>query len=679
MKFLTSFFSKLYQYATVFIVVGAPLFFVPKTSFAPDVTYYITMSLLVAIALTSYVISALLTRSWHSLSRLEFISYFAFSLAVILSVLFAKNQRFTLFGEAFDQTSGVALLSLPAIMYLVRTLPESLRHKLKLVLAAILSVSALTFVTALMYNGAITNFTKQLFLGFSSPMSFGVYLGIFAVGCLFYVFKGSLAKKHKIAIAITGLLFLAWGLALTSQDGVRPNFTSTMLVGKNVMLKEGVFGIGSGNFVRAWQLYRPETVIASQYFGYDFAQGSSTMTTLLVTIGFFGLITFMMLVLSSLYSTFVSYRQNPTGQEHFILGLLLAVLAYFMLASWILPLSYAMLVVWMVVSGLGIAKARLSEYHPSKKIAFLMVPLAILLLVNMFTTINKVRAFSVFNGAQSLAATQDISPYIAKAISIYPFDGFYRVQVENLIQANRSLVSTTSADQEALKKEYLDNAQKAVDAGLAAVKLNPNNYQNYVSLGRAYELAVPFDKDGGFSRAKKSYEEATKLYPENPYLYVMLARLEASAGTKEGVRVQLTEAIKKKNNFADALYLMSQLEASESKIDEAITYAVEAVKASPNDPLVYIQAGLLFYGKKDYQNAVYALKLALEKDQNNANVAYFLALALRDGGRPDIAKQIGDELLRRNPGNTDLQAFLDSLQPKAAPEVAPTTTKKTKK
>jgi tetratricopeptide (TPR) repeat protein len=159
----------------------------------------------------------------------------------------------------------------------------------------------------------------------------------------------------------------------------------------------------------------------------------------------------------------------------------------------------------------------------------------------------------------------------------------------------------------------------------------------------------------------------------------MLARLEASAGTKEGVRVQLTEAIKKKNNFADALYLMSQLEASESKIDEAIAYAVEAVKASPNDPLVYIQAGLLFYGKKDYQNAVYALKLALEKDQNNANVAYFLALALRDGGRPDIAKQIGDELLRRNPGNTDLQAFLDSLQPKAAPEVAPTTTKKTKK
>lgn len=675
MKFLTLFLSRLYQYATAFIVIGAPLFFIPRTGFAPDVTYYVTMTLLVVIALFSYVATALITKSWHSLSRVEFVAYFAFSLAVILSVLFAKNPRFTLFGEAFDQTSGAALLSLPVIMYLVRALPDSFRYKLKLILVAMLSISALTFVTALMYNGALTNFTKQLFSGFSSPISFAVYIGLFAVACLFFVFKGSIPKKHKIVIAITGFLFFAWALALSSQDGVRPNFTSTLIVAKNVMINEGVFGIGSGNFTRAWQLYRPQTVIASPYFGYDFSQGSSTMTTFLVTVGIVGLFAFMLLILSALYSTFVSYRQNPTGKEHFILGLLTVVLVYFVLVAWTLPLSYAMLVVWMVVAGLGLAKARLSEYHPSRKIAYLMVPLTLILMVNMFVTINKVRAFSLYNKAQAVGQTQDVAPYIEKAIAIYPYDGFYRIQVEYFIQANRNLVSTASQDQEALKAAYLENAKKAVDAGLASVELNPNNYQNYVSLGRAYELAVPFDKEGGFDRAKKSYQEAIKLYPENPYLYVMIARLEASAGTKEGVRLQLTEAIKKKNNFADALYLMSQLEASDSKIDEALNYAIEAVKSAPNDPLVYVQAGLLFYGKKDYPNAVYALKTALEKDQNNANVAYFLALALRDGGRPDIAKQIGDELLRRNPGNADLEAFLKSLNLQV-PATATTTSPK---
>jgi tetratricopeptide (TPR) repeat protein len=335
-----------------------------------------------------------------------------------------------------------------------------------------------------------------------------------------------------------------------------------------------------------------------------------------------------------------------------------------------------MLLTWMAVAGLGLGKAQLSEYHPSKRVAFVMIPVAVVLFVNMLVTAEKVQAFSYYNKAQSSTNIADIGVLLNKAVAAYPYDGFYRVQVEYFIQTNRNIVASQTGDQEALKNEYLKNAQAAVDAGLAAVKNNPDNYQNYVSLGRAYELAVPFDKNGGYENAKKSYNEAIKLYPDNPYLYIMLARLEASAGTREGVRAGLTEAIKKKNNFADALYLMSQLEASESKVDEALQYAIEAVKNAPNEPLVYLQAGLLFYGKKDYANAVQALTMALQRDQNNANIAYFLALTLRDGGRPDLAKTIVDELIRRNPGNADLEAFLKSLNPQP---VSPTKKSSTKK
>lgn len=676
MKLLTSFLSRLYQYTTVCIVLGAPLFFIPKTGFAPEITYFITMMLLVAVALVSYVVTAVITKTWHSVSRLEFLSYFAFSIAVILSAIFAKRPLDTLFGEAFNQFSGMSLLSLPVVMYLVRALPETLRHKLKIALVGVLGVSAFVFVTALIFGGTVVTFTKQLFSGFSSSTSFAAYLGLFSVACLFFIRKAKLPKKYKLPIFITALLFIAWMVTLATQNSIRPNLSSTLLVGKNVMLHDGVFGIGSGNFSRAWQLYRPQNVIASQYFGYEFNQGADTMTTFFVTIGILGLLSFMMLVLSSLYSTFVSYRQNPSGQEHYILGMLTFSILYFIGVAWFVPLSYAMLVLWMVVSGLGIAKARLTEYHPSKKLAFLLVPLSVLFIVNAVITIKKTSAFSLYNKTQTLTKIEEIEPLIAKAVKIYPFDGFYRLQVEYAISSNRSLVSVDTKNQEELKQKYLSKAQQGVDAGLAAVKLNPENYQNYVSLGRAYELAVPFDKEGAFDRAKKSYEEAIKLYPENPYLYLMVARLESSAGTKEGVRSSLTEALKKKQNFADALYLMSQLEASESKIEEALAYAIEAIKSAPNDPVTYVQAGLLFYGKKDYPNAVLALKTALEKDQNNANIAYFLALSLRDGGRPDLAKQIADELMRRNPGNADLEKFLNSLKPVEAPVTEAASSKK---
>jgi tetratricopeptide (TPR) repeat protein len=666
MKLLASFFSRLYQYATVFIVVGSPLFFIPRTGFSPDITYYITITILVALALISYVISALITKSWHSVSKLEFLSYFAFSVAVIGSVLFAQDPRVALFGDAFNPLSAVALLSLPAIMYLVRTLPEGLRQKLKYILLVIVSVSAFVFVIGLMFTGDIIDVIKQVFSGFSSSVSFAAYIGLFALACLFFVRKLRLSHGYKAAIIVTAILFMAWAVAISTQESVRPNLTSTLIVAKSTLLSDGVFGIGAGNFSRAWQLYRPQSVIASPYFGYDFNQGADTMSTLFVTIGILGLLAFLMLVLTALYSTFVSYRETSAEKERTILGLLTLILLYFLCVSFTVPLSYAMLVVWMVVGGLGLAKARLTEYHPSKKLAFLMVPLAVILIANVGVTVQKTRAFALFGKAQALATTEDVAPLLQRAAEIYPFDGFYRTQVEYAISKNRELLANTDMDQEALKTEYLQTAQTAVDAGLAGVTSNPANYQNYVSLGRAYELAIPFDKEGGYDRAKKSYEEAIKLYPENPYLYVMLARLEASAGTKEGVRTQLTEALKKKQNFADALYLMSQLEASESRGDEALAYAVEAVKNAPNDPLVYIQAGLLFYGKKDYQNAITALTTALEKDPNNANVAYFLALSLRDGGRLDLAKQIGDELLRRNPGNPDLEAFLRSLSPATA-------------
>lgn len=674
MKFLASFLTRLYQYATVFIIVGSPLFFIPGTGFAPEITYYITMMVVVSVALISYVVSAVLKRQWHSVSRLEFISYFAFSLAVIFSVLFARDQRSALFGDAFNPLAGVSLLALPVIVYLVRTLPDTLRLRMKYILAIILGVSVFILMIGRMFNGTFMDTFENAFSGFSNSVSFSAYVGIFVLGAFFFSKKAKIKNRYKFIVITTAMVFLAWIVSIASSDAIRPNFVSSFAVGKSVLFQDGIFGIGAGDYTRAWQLYRPMNVIASPYFGYEFNQGFSTVTTLLTTVGIVGLLSFLMLTLSALFSTFISYLKTRETEDHFITGFLALVLLYMAIVSWILPLSFAMLVVWMVVAGLGLAKAQLSEYHPSKRLAYLFIPLALLFVVNLVMIAQKAQAFSAFSKAQTMFSskgpTEEVGKLLTGATAIYQYDGFYRALVEYYIAGERILVSGATEDQAVFQTQYLEKAQAALNAGLDAVKVNGNNYQNYVSLGRAYELTIPFEKEEGYNRAKKSYEEAVKLYPNNPYLYVMLARLEASAGTKEGVRAQLGEALKKKQNFADALYLMSQLEASEDKIDEALTYALEAVKNAPQDPLVYTQAGLLYYGKKDYQNAVTALNTALEKDPNNANVAYFLALSLRDGGRADLAKPIAEELLKRNPENADIKALVTSLstQTETAPK-----------
>lgn len=665
MKTIASLFTKVYQYATAFVVVGSPLFFVPNTSFLPEVTYQITMVVAISLALLSYVLVAVLTKSWHTISKFEFLAYILFFVSILGSVVFARTPMSSLFGNSLSSYTAVSLIMLMVVMYLVRALPESLRRKLKVILLGILGLSSIVFITLMIFTGEMMNVASKIFSGFTSSTSLAVYIGVFVISMFFYVKRSKLSLAYKLSLAFSAIVITAWVFAVSAGDGVRPNFTSSLLVGKEVLVHNGVFGIGANGYSRAWQLYRPQSVITSPYFGSDFEQGYGTTTTLFTTIGIFGVLAFILLGLSALYSTFKSYKETTDVEEKSILGILFIIIFYFSLIAWVVPLSYAMLISWMAVSGLGLAKAKLTSFHPNKAMAIILIPSAILCIFYSFTTISRARAFLKFNQAQTLFSANgdqaEVDKLISSAVKIYPYDGFYRWELEYVIAKERSLMSQKTDDQEVLKKTYLEGAQRAVDVGLLAVKSNPDNYQNYVSLGRAYELAIPFDKEGGYDRAKKSYTEATKLYPDNPYLYIMIARLEASAGTKEGIRLQLTEALKKKQNFADALYLMSQLEASESKGDEALAYALEAVKNAPNDPLVYTQAGLLFYGKKDYQNAVTALQTALQKDPNNANVAYFLALSLRDGGRPDVAKQIGQELLKRNPGNADLESFLKSI------------------
>ncbi len=654
---------------TAFVVIGSPLFFIPTAQFSPEVTYYVVMIIAITIALCAYVIQALLTKSWHTISRFELIAYSGLVVSVLLSVAFARDAKAALFGYSVNPFVAASLIALPVVMYLVRTLPEQLRAKLKAILVAVLGAVTLLFISALIVQGGFANVVTKLFSGFASPLSFATYIGLFVLAIVVYVQKADIHIKHKAPVAFTGLIIAGVIISLGLQGDIRPSVGSSVHVAKEVLLNDGIFGIGAGEFSRAWQLYRPDVIIQSAAFGVDFSQGSGTVTTFLSTIGIVGTIFFLFLTLGSLFFSFIVYRTSHDKKEHFVRGVLALALLYFAIGAWVIPFSFAMLVVWMVIAGFGAAKMSLNEYHPSKKAAYVFIPIAALLVAHSYFTIQKMRAVSVYGQAQKLLTTSgptdEAEKLFVQAGLIFPFDGFYRAQVEYAIARERDILSSTT-NQEEVKEKYLEKAQFAVDAGLRAVKINPYNYQNYVSLGRAYELALPFDKEGGYDRAKKSYEEAIKLYPNNPYLYVTVARLEASAGTKEAVRTKLGEALKKKQNFTDALYLMSQLEASEEKIDEALTYAIEAVKSAPQDPTVYVQAGLLFYGKKDYQNAVTALQEALRLEPANGNTAYFLALSLRDGGRSDLAQEIGEELLKRNPGNANIEEFLASLKLESA-------------
>ena len=670
MSLLARPFNLIYKYLTAFVIVASPLFFIPGTPFTPEATYYLVIITAITLALISYVLSSIFSGSWHKVTRFEIGAYALLAIAFLLSALLARDPKAILFGNDVNSFSAVSLLSLPAIVYLVRSLPDAFRKNLKHILVTVLGVAALLFLSVFIYSGTFTTYLSQVFGGLTSTLSLAVYVSLFAIISLAFAIKSQMKSHYKAAIFIAAATIITLVMGIVAQSGdIRPNLKSSFVVAKETLLHHGVFGIGSGDFTRAWQLYRPQTVVESPFFDLEFFQGSGTIPTFFTTIGIFGALVFIAFILGALYLTYLSYRKEENETEKRITGLLLVAQTYLIVMAFVVPVSYSIMILWMVIIGLGLGKATITEFHPSKAMFYVMAPVAILLSVHMFLTADKTSALLTYADLTKMsnAGTKEVEAKIDEAIAKHPLDLFYRAKLENAINEARNVAaSTTEANQAEMRTAYEAAAEKAVSAGLAAVKVNLYNYQNYVSLGRAYELSLPFDKEGAFDRAKKSYEEAIKLYPENPYLYIIMARLEAAGGTAQGIRTHLTEALKMKQNFADALYLMSQLSASEEKIDEAINYAVSAIQSAPNDPAVYVQAGLLFYGQKNYQDAVTALQRALELDPNNGNIAYFLAVSLKEGGRSDLAKEIGLELKKSNPDDVNLDAFLKSLEPAPA-------------
>lgn len=661
-----------YRYLTAFIVIASPLFFIPGLSIAPEDTYYVTIAIAAVLALAAYMITALTSSSWHSLTRVELIGYSVFSVAVVLSAAFSRDPKSILFGNDINPFAVSGLLLLPVVVYLVRTLPTTFRNRLKLILLAEVVISALVFAVSYMYQGSVHGILVSLFGGFSSSLSFALYLGLFVIGGVAFLRRDVYARHHKAAVAMTMFIVAALAILVATQGDIRPNLPSSFIVAKEVLINNGPFGIGAGDFTRAWQLYRPQAVVNTPYFDLEFIQGSGTFTTFLSTIGLIGTGAILFLVVVGILVSYTLWKREQNKEERTTLLLLLATQVYFLVLGWVVPMSFALIVLWMAVLGFVFSKVRTDEHSPNKSAVFLFVPILALLLVNSLLLIKKVEGQHYFALAKSASATGDAAgatKYLDQALSYYQNDTYYRGKAELAIQSAQRLVSTPGTDQEALKNQYLAFAKQAVDASLLAIQTSPYNYQNYVTSGKSYELAIPFDKDAALAHAKDAYNKAIALYPGNPYLYLIQARLSASVGEKEGVRTSLTEALKKKENFADALYLMSQLSASEQKADEALQYALGAVQSAPNDPQVWVQAGLLFYGKQDYQNAVIALQKAFSLDQSNGTIAYFLALSLRDGGRPDLAKVIGQELLKQNPNNVDVSSLLKSLET-AAPQAS---------
>ncbi len=491
-------------------------------------------------------------------------------------------------------------------------------------------------------------------------------------------------------VLCVSVLFILSGSAITSKThsalgisnlDVRPTIGTTWTVAKGALSQNLLLGVGPNQFSRAWLMYKPADINQSIFWDTDFSSGFGLLPTYLATVGVVGVaawIFFLALFLSTGVRALFSNTLDPFSR--FIVSSSFFISLYFWVLVTVYVPNVTLFILAFFFTGLYAAvliqnsflKTRIFSLSHHPKASFVSVLVLVMVLVGTvslgYAVIQRNLSFVYLQRAiTEVQANQDISraeELIGQAIAMGRYDIHYRTLAElQLLKLNRVL-GQDAEDTDALVAEVQSILAISIESAREATRINPSNYQNWVSLARIYADLVPppLSVPGAYDNALAAYQEAVKHNPHNPGLYLLLARLEVANNSIPAAREYVLQAIEKKDNFAEAHFLLSQIEVDQGNTEQAITSLERTLLLSPNNPGLFFQLGLLYYNEESWESAANSFRTATRLVADYANAKYFLGLSYARLGAFDQAIAEFEALRETNPENQEVVLILENLR-----------------
>lgn len=221
---------------------------------------------------------------------------------------------------------------------------------------------------------------------------------------------------------------------------------------------------------------------------------------------------------------------------------------------------------------------------------------------------------------------------IQKAISFYTKDEYFRIISEMyLIQLNE----LSSLPQTEDTKEKIDQVLEQVMRNLEkAVEVSPDNYQNWLVLGKTHSALIQsaISLEGSRKAARDAYKRALALDPKD---------------------------LKDKSQI---YFFLSQIEIIEENNVTAVSFLKKAIDTYPSDPTFFLQLGILKYREGSFKEAVQSLEEAVALVPDYADARYFLGLSYYRMGNPKGALIQFERVARINPDNNEVRSIVTNLK-----------------
>lgn len=497
-------------------------------------------------------------------------------------------------------------------------------------------------------------------------------IGVFAISVVFII-NGSVVSQKAVRIFSVDSQAIAISSAHLSWH-------STYNLTKETLKNNPVLGVGPNMFVSEWVLRKPQSINITPFWNTSFNFASGFVPTFIVTGGIASALLFAVFLVSFIFLGFkVLFSPTLSGESRFfsvssfLAGIFLWTMAIFQVpGAPILFLTFLFSGIFVGISyGEKFLKKTLLSFKRDPKIGFVLITFLVLLVIastayiyvwgkHLVATAFFEKGVKVFNQNGDLVLAEK---NIHVAMKISQNDIFYRTMAELALVKMNNLISDTGLSSFQAQEDFRSLLVETTGYAKSARDYNRFDYLNWLALGRVYEAILPLKiYEGAFADAKSSYEKAFELNPTGPQIYLAMARLHVAEGDLVSARVYADMAYSQKSDYAEAVFLKSQIDVREGKSGEAIKNAEEAAKLSPNDSAVHFQIGLLKYDAKDYAGAVGSLQKALLLEPKFANAKYFLGLSYYHLGRVDEAKAEFADILKIDPFNKEVKKIISNLE-----------------
>jgi tetratricopeptide (TPR) repeat protein len=570
---------------------------------------------------------------------------------------------------------------LSIIIALITLLQLPLRRAHQLIIGALILV-------ALVLMAVVNFFTLWLIVGFFALL---LLVYIFSKDTLFSEAGETRTQISPVLIAatmivcVTSIVFVVAGdyvgskintLTGISYLEVRPSLSATLDITKKVYGTDVFLGIGPNKFIDAWRLHKDQTINETLFWNTNFNAGYGFTPTLFVTFGILGglaILAFQVLYIQMGYRMLLRGDNIDSFWYYFGLTTFFGALFLWVL-SYVYVIGPAILLLAALFTGLSfVAYAALvpqsvttvSLVSNRRRGFLLMVAVIVVIIVSVaaiFTMAKQYVAQTTFTKARTDASSlSEFQQLSTAAYQQYQDETFLLgIAQARLIemQSMLGLKDPTEQDQE----RFIATAKQAVLEAEEAIKIDEGNPVAHAMLADIYTVLAIAGFQDAPERVTAKLQDARFRDPLNPVYAMAEASLAVRLNDSGKAREKIVEALGLKRSYPEALFLLTQIDVKDGKVDDAITTARQIITLEPNNPTRYYQLGLLYAGKKDLPSAITAYEAAISRDSNFANARYMLALAYLDSNRVQDGLAQLRTVRDTNQDNKELTAFISQIE-----------------